>query len=155
MRMKYYKKTLYFVVAATIILFSVGIKEALAQTISLSITPPIVELTIQPGKAYTKAYLLTNNGDKDEDITIKLVPFIPEDEYGNVSLQASEIDAVTKQFETWFDIQKPGSISFGDKFTLPAGKSQEIALTISPPADAEEFDYYFTLLFVTEPQITS
>ena len=148
---KYYKKTLYFV-AAISILFSFGAKETLAQTISLSITPPIVELTIQPGKAYTKAYLLTNNGDKDEDIAISLVPFIPEDEYGNVSLQKTEIDAVAKQFESWFDIQKPGSINFGDKFTLPAGKSQEIALTISPPTDADEFDYYFTLLFVTEPQ---
>ena len=56
-----------------------------AQTISLSIWPPLLEAVIQPGKAITQVFKLKNLGD-DTVIYASLVPFEPGDAFGHIKL---------------------------------------------------------------------
>ena len=119
---------------------------AYAQDISLSITPPLLELMIQPGKETSQRYILTNNG-AETPLKIKIVPFSPADEYGNVKLE--DISLYTAiNISNWFKIGgRP--VNENQKLFLPRGGNQDIILNISPPEHAPEGDYYLTLLFET------
>jgi hypothetical protein len=123
------------------------IKTTRAQDISLSISPPIFELMIQPGKEYSFVYTLSNNG-METPLKIKIVPFSPDDEYGNIKFENisiySDID-----LESWFKIGGT-PLDENQKLFLPRGASQQVVLTISPPAYAPEGDYYLTILFETD-----
>ena len=118
-----------------------------AQDISLAITPPILEVMIQPGKEITQNYLISNNGS-ETPLKISIVPFSPSDEYGNVKF-ADLTNYNDINLLNWFKI---GGMPLDEnqKLFLPRGGNQEIILTISPPSDAPEGDYYLTLLFATD-----
>ena len=134
-----------------LILFVVGygflVTPTHAQDISLSITPPILEVMIQPGKEITQNYLISNNGN-ETPLKISIVPFSPSDEYGNV-----ELEDITNYNDinilNWFKIGGT-PLDENQKIFIPRGGNQEIILTISPPLDAPEGDYYLTLLFETD-----
>ncbi|MDO8340693.1 MAG: hypothetical protein Q7T59_01840, partial [Candidatus Woesebacteria bacterium] len=53
--------------------------------ISLSITPPIFEVMIKPGKEVRQVFSIENLGG-DTILTPKVVYFVPSDENGNVDL---------------------------------------------------------------------
>ena len=131
-------------------LMAFSFKNTLAQSLSLSITPPLTELTIQPGRQYVQNYQLTNNGETDEIVLVHLVPFIPADNFGNAELLLDDLETNYQLFSSWFRLNQP-NINFGEVFTLEHGKSQHLALVVNPPVDAVETDYYFTLLFITQP----
>jgi hypothetical protein len=132
------------------LLSTLGLKEVLAQDISLSITPPITELMIMPGKETTQRYLLENSGN-ETIIKVYLATLSPSDEFGNI-----EINKDLKLYEfanvtSWFTLLEP-QIKIGGSFLLPRGATKEIVLQISTPEDAPEGDYYFTLLFETDTE---
>lgn len=120
-----------------------------AQEISLSISPPLLEVMIQPGKQISQAYVLSNLG-ADTVISPKITFFKPADEFGNISV-LEDYALEPQNAPSWFSLTKP-SLSFGDKFALRAETNQELVLTISPPYDAPEGDYYLTMIFETNPE---
>jgi len=125
-----------------------------AQGLSLGIYPPLLEVTIQPGKSITQVYKLSNGGETDLAMTSLIVPFEPSDEFGNIKL-LSESGSVSFRsnsvpFRNWFSFQN-ADLALGQKFILKSGKTQEIVLKIGVPKDAKEDDYYLTLLFETLP----
>ena len=111
-----------------------------AQTTSLSIWPPLLQATIQPGKAITQVYRLKNLGD-DTTITTALKSFTPSDELGHVKLLGSELSP------SFFSFQNADIDSFPTTFPLKAGQTQELVLKIKIPANQPEADHYLTLLF--------
>lgn len=122
------------------------IHSAFAQSLGLGIYPPLLEVTIMPGKTITQVYKLSNPGEVDLMMTSSIVSFEPSDEIGGIKLVLN-----TEQL-------KPISFSFlnanlglGQTFPLPAGGTQEIVLTIKVPENAPEKDYYATLLFQNAP----
>ncbi|MBI3379542.1 hypothetical protein HY029_02165, partial [Candidatus Gottesmanbacteria bacterium] len=44
-------------------LCTLHLRQAYAQSLSLSISPPLLEVMIKPGKSITQVYKLTNNGE--------------------------------------------------------------------------------------------
>jgi hypothetical protein len=132
------------------------LSEAKAQTLSLSIWPPLLEVTIQPGKSITQVYKLRNTGETDLALTSKIVPFKPEGETGDINLEFARPPARqgtwNSEFLPWFSFLN-ADLSLGQKFFLPAGREQEVVLKIKVPAEAPETDYYFTLLFETLPEV--
>jgi hypothetical protein len=115
-------------------------KVAFAQEVSLSIAPPITELTIQPGKSFSQTFTVKNDG-VPVTIAPKIFPFVPLDRQGHAELieDKASVDAFTGWF--FFD---PTPISLGTT------GSHNFIVKVTPPATAEEKDYYFT--FIAEVQ---
>lgn len=118
---------------------------ARAQTLGISISPPIDEVMIIPGKEVIQTFTITNDGN-DGMASIYLIPFRAQGEYGNVALDDEKIISNSSPYASWFSIISPVT-SFGEKFYLAGGQTQNITIKISPPPDANEKDYYFTLLY--------
>lgn len=112
-----------------------------AQEVSLSITPPITEITIQPGKSFSQVFTVKNDGIPVV-VVPKVIPFVPLDSEGHVELieDANSINF----FSNWFSFD-PSPISLGTTV------SHDFKLVITPPPSGiDEKDYYFTFLIETE-----
>jgi len=124
-------------------------RSARAQTFSLGLYPPLLEVMIMPGKSITQVYQLNNYGD-ETILNTQILPFEPKDEQGNISLRGVTSREVTPPKE-WFNFEN-ADISLGKPFVLKSGESKQIILRIKIPENSREDDYYFTLLFQSQPQ---
>lgn len=111
-----------------------------AQTVSLAVWPPILDVMIQPGKSITQVFKLINNGDNTA-ITAKIVPFEPLGNLGQIKLITAPSPAAE-----YFSLQN-ADLELPATFTLKAGATQEFVLKIKVPETAPETDHYFTFLF--------
>jgi hypothetical protein len=118
---------------------------AQAQSLSLSLWPPVLEAMIMPGKSITQAYTIANAG-QDTVIDTQIMRFEPSDEFGNVTLRGLTSSEVRPLFN--FENAK---LSLGVPFRLKSGNSEQVILKITIPEDCPEDDYYFTFLFSTPP----
>ncbi len=106
--------------------------------ISLSISPPILEITIQPGKVVKEIYTLSNNGG-DTLISPRIVYFTSEGQEGGITL--TDVEA-----PNWIEYDK-------ESFNLKGGTEKTFSVTISPPENTEEIDHFVTLIFETKEPI--
>ena len=132
--------------------FLVAPSSAKAQTFSLSIYPPLLEVMIMPGKSLNYIYQLSNSGD-ETTVTTSILPFIPADELGNPQLTINNQQPFGfAQGKSAINFSLENSdISLNQSFTLKQGENKQIILKIDVPEDAPEKDYYYTLLFSTKP----
>ncbi|MBU0998658.1 hypothetical protein KJ570_03990 [Patescibacteria group bacterium] len=120
-----------------------------AQELNISVTPPITEILMVPGKQIVQSYKITNDSSS-KLISVNIVPFLPDiknPEEIVLNLQQGLVES--NVYESWFSIEKP-KINFGEKFNLPANSEEEIRIKISVPKNATLKDYYFTVLFSIE-----
>lgn len=140
------------IIIALIIIFTINLTKTnsyvKAQNVSLSISPPILEAIIKPEDKIEQTYTLKNEGP-DTLVSIHIFPFNQADEFGNplVSRSIEEYDPLLLKY--WFSLKEP-EITFGEKFALRQGEEKKIILVIDPEDNAENGDYYFTLIFRTE-----
>jgi len=147
------KKIITIITFIVIITFKIEQGVARAQSLSLGIWPPLLEVTIQPGKSITQVYKLRNTGETDLAMISKIVPFKPSGKTGDVSFATPGVDAgIHTGSEPQFSFLN-ADLALGQKFILPAGREQEVVLKIKVPKEAPEADYYFTLLFETLPEV--
>lgn len=102
--------------------------EAMAQAISLSISPPLFEAVIQPGKTVKQTYTISSDGNIT-NLTPKIVYFTVADEIGNINLSNTSAP-------DWVKFNKESSI-----------------LTISPPENTPETDHFLTLVFESKAPV--
>jgi len=114
----------------------------IAQQVSLSISPPIIEAVMKPGKSIMIAYTLKNNGDP-VIINSKIVNFEPSDNFGNIKLGLEATGPVRFSLDN-------ADLQLGQAFFLETGKSQQLLLRIRIPDRAPNGDYYYSLLAQTE-----
>lgn len=107
-----------------------------AQNLSLSFSPPLVEIMIKPGKTISQSFKLTNIGE-DSAITFQILPF---------NHDGLVLDNLQDTLP-WLEVISPKP-----NFILKKGDSQEIILKISPPENSVEKDYYQALLLKTAPK---
>jgi len=163
LKIKNSKLKILFVLPLFFVLSSMFLSEVKAQSLSLSLWPPLLEVTLKPGKSITQVYKLTNEGETDLIITSQIVPFTPADEFGNVALKQTKNEINKAQDENlppasspseatnWFSFQN-ADLQLGQNFLLKAGQSQQIVLSVKIPPQAKEDDYYLTLLFESQPE---
>lgn len=121
-----------------------------AQTLSLGIEPPLLQVVAQPGKIITQAYKITNPGDQVVLVS-KLLPFKPADAYGHIQLPENlTAPAYEYPFLNWFSLQN-ADLDLGDSFLLKTGEHQQLVLKIRIPENAAQGDYYTTLLIQSQP----
>lgn len=135
------KKIITIIIFITTIIF---ISPLYAQQVSLSISPPLLQTTIKPGKSIMIAYSLKNYGDPTY-LQIKVVSFEPRDNLGNIRLK-NEIEGPIK-----FNLDN-ADLQIERPFFLKNGETQQILLRIRIPENVSEGDYYYTLLAETIPQ---
>lgn len=111
---------------------------AYGQEVSLSISPPLTEIAIQPGRSFTQTITIKNNG-VPVTLAPKIVPFVPLDGLGHAELIEDKISV--DAFNSWFTFD-PSPVSIAET------ASHDFQIKISPPIGAELRDYYFT--FVAE-----
>ena len=115
----------------------------MAQQVSLSISPPLLELFIKPGKSVLIAYTLENLGDPSI-LSAKVLPFVPEDVQGGIKIK-EEFEGPIR-----FDLDN-ANLKLGDPFFLKTKDHQQLLLRIRVPEGAPDGDYYYTLLSETKP----
>jgi len=120
-----------------------------AQSLGLSLYPPLLEVMIKPGKTITQVYQLNNQGENDLVMTSKILVFEPADELGNVRIKTDSPLVMSD----WFSFQNT-DLNLGDNFVLKIGQEQQVVLKIKVPENALEDDYYLTLLFESLPELT-
>ena len=116
-----------------------------AQTLSLSLWPPLLEATMQPGRSITAVYKLTNNSDRPLEITPQIYPFEPQDESGQIKIKFLTPKSSLPQPLFSFESRE----KLGEPFTVTFGETKELVLKITLPKNLSEKDYYYTLLFST------
>lgn len=102
--------------------------------ISLSITPPLLEVLVKPGKEVRQVYSITNNGG-DTTLIAKMLYFEPSDESGNV-------DITNDEAPDWVRYSK-------EPFKIKNGDKVDFSVLITPDTDIPETDHFLTLLFET------
>lgn len=109
-------------------------KAVKAQDISLSISPPLLEVVIMPGKEFKQTYTIQNNGS-DKIMRTKIVYFVPSDRFGNVNLTDTEAPS-------WIKYDK------GD-FLIKNQEQKTFNVSIFPDSEVNETDHFLTIVFET------
>lgn len=117
-----------------------------AQQVALSISPPLLEVTIKPGKSVLIGYTLMNTGDP-MILKAKVLPFEPRGTSGSIT--------VKKEFEgpIQFSLEN-ADLKLEQPYFLKTREGQQLLLRIRAPEGAPEGDYYYTFLNETQPPPT-
>lgn len=130
-------KVIIFITIITVILM--GGREARAQSLSLSISPPIYEIMIKPGKTVSQVFKITNGG---ESVLLKTrIMELTED-----GVKDNQ-DFVPEKWLTMGNSE----IQLDHPFLLKSNETKQFNLQISPPLSTNESDYYRVLQFTTIP----
>ncbi len=133
-------------VAATVPLSA----HAAPDTLSVTVTPPLFQLSIIPGETWNSSLKVVNSNTYDVTYYAEVVNFKAEGEAGQgtfIPLTADDADARAHTLAGWIEIPK-------DPITIPKGRSGEIPLTVHIPADASPGGHYAAILVGTKPPET-
>ncbi len=140
--------TFYFSVIILTFLFCVfNLGKVHAQQVTLSISPPLLETVIKPGKSIMIAYKIENLGDP-VILRTKILPFEPQGELGGIKIK-DEFEGPVR-----FSLDN-ANLQLDQPFFLKSRSSQQILLRIRIPEGAPQGDYYYTLLAETDPPPTT
>ena len=139
--MKKYTTKIVILISLLTCFVSAGIVSA--QQVSLSISPPIIEATMKPGKSIMVAYNVKNSGDP-VILSSRVVNFEPRDNLGNLRLKDDLTGPVRFSLDN-------ADIKLGDSFFLNTGATQQLLLRIRLPESVPDGDHYYSLLVETEP----
>ncbi len=115
------------------------IKLAHAQSLSLSISPPIFEIMIRPGKSPTQIFKITNEGDP-VIVTAKLTELTTRGMKDNPNFQP----------DNWLTTNNT-EVEFGKPFLIKTHETKQLTLLINPKKETPEGDYYRIIQFTTKP----
>ncbi len=115
----------------------------MAQQVSLSISPPLEEILIKPGKSVVIGYQIENDGDPTI-LSAYVRPFEPGDTLGNIKIK----DALEGPVRFSLDNSQ---IQLEKSFFVKTLDSQQLLLRIRIPEGTPEGDYYYSLLVESNP----
>lgn len=136
-------KLFFIIFAYLFICLFVYSGDVCAQQVSLSISPPLLELFIKPGKAVMVAYRLENQGDPTF-LNLKILPFEAKDNLGNIRIKPEFEGPVRFSLDN-------SDLKLEQPFFLKTNGSQQILLRIRVPENITDGDYYYSLLAETTP----
>src|SRR3972149_8504583 len=152
-----------------IILFSVFPRvrsEVSAQSLSLTVEPPVTEIMIKPGRFVSQKYTLKNQGE-DTLMSVVLSGFNENgladinshdmviDWINPVSAKlSSDITPDTRDLKIISPVvsRDLSTVLLIDPFLLPKNGRLDLILNISPAKSTKEQDYYMALVFSSNPK---
>ncbi|MCX7997197.1 MAG: hypothetical protein N2691_05620 [Patescibacteria group bacterium] len=111
--------------AAGILAAGIVTSQEAATDQSLEVSPPVSEISAEPGEVKTITTTIRNKGTYPVPITVRVDDFVAEGEEGQVALMEAGAGSVSV-----FTTVEPES------FKLDAGASREVTATIAVPKDA-------------------
>ena len=128
------------------LLFFYTTKKILAQQISLSLSPPLIETVIKPGKSILIAYTIVNYADP-VILSAKVLPFEPKNNLGQIKIK--------EEFEGPIRFSLDNShLKLNQSFFLKTNEKEQLLLRLRVPEGAKEGDYYYTLIVESQPVTT-
>ena len=147
------KTFLIAIFLALLLLTITSINSVYSQSFSLSLSPPLLEVMMQPGKKITYAYQIKNNSSSPITLIPNISSFEPVGEQGQTKIIKSQ-ETKVQGYKNWFSFLNV-NMSLGQSFTLNANQDLQLVLKISIPQNAPEGDYYQTLLLEQVPPGTN
>lgn len=122
-------------------------KPAFAQSLGLSLSPPLLEIVIKPGKTASQIFSLKNLSENSKTVVARVIPFVPQ---GNLGLPLLKPNL----HPDWLDYLSlnVNNHSQGEVIVLAPGEIVPVILKLAVPANAPQTDHYATLLITTNPQ---
>jgi len=131
------------------ILVSVSVAYAQNDGLSVTVTPPLFQLTIGPGESWSSELKVVNSNPYDVTYYAQVVDFVAQGEGGQSSfvplMSPPPGEATsTATLASWIDVPQRS-------FTVPRGTSGAVPFTIHVPMDATPGGHYAAILIGTEP----
>jgi len=134
-----------FITTLCLITFAILLpKHVSAANYGMSISPPLLRVHIKPGKSITQVYKIENLSNNDKTLVAAIVPFTESDNFGNPVLNPK----TTAPWLSYFSLAN-SEIKFNKPFSIPAGSSEQLILSLSVPETAPLKDIYVTLIVST------
>ncbi|MBP8591573.1 hypothetical protein KBI33_03895, partial [Candidatus Shapirobacteria bacterium] len=113
-----------------------------SQSFSLSLSPPVVEVMMQPGRKATYAFQLKNNSPSPIALAPKIVPFKPQGEQGQIKYPQGSDSWLGQDYFSFLN----ADLEMGQALRLLPDEEIQLVLKISLPQNAPEGDYYQSLI---------
>ena len=129
--------------------YGVGTPMLRADSLSVTVTPPLFQLTIGPGESWTSTLKIVNSNTYDVTYYAQLM-----------DMQASGEDGGSTLIPLVDESGDPTQLSYGlahwvhvssDPIVVKAGASQDVPFTVNIPPNAEPGGHYAAILVGTEP----
>jgi len=130
-----------------------GVRIAHAQSangVSVTITPPLIQLSIGPGESWTSALKVVNNNDFDMTYYAQVVDMQASGENGGSKfiplVDEDQNDPTYQSFALarWIQLSP-------DPIVIKAGQTGSVPFTVNIPSNAEPGGHYAAILVGTEP----
>jgi len=111
------------------------------ETVSLGISPQILDTTANPGETLQNTFRLTNASPAEIDIETTPKNFTPRGEEGAVDLT---VDDTSFSIADWISVSP-------EIATIESGQTQDFVVDIAVPATAEPGSHFGSVVFQTKP----
>lgn len=111
------------------------------ESITLAVSPQILDTTANPGESQSSTFRLTNVSDEAVDIIATPKNFTPRGEEGAVDLTE---DDTTYSLASWMSVAP-------ETVTIPAKQTQDFDIVFNVPEDAEPGSHFGSIVFRTIP----
>ncbi len=133
-------------------LFSLHSDQARAEGISLSVSPLLLKLRLNPPAEHQTPIALQNQGDDVLDIEILFRPFRPKGETGQIEyLSNDQINHDYKDIFNKIQLTDEGVVS--SHFQLGPKQTKNLELQVNIPKKEKAMDYYFSIIFLASSEI--
>ncbi len=127
------------------------------QPFYIGISPPLLEVTIKPGKTVTQVYTVKNMGQETQ-IYADVVPAYPEGEQGKVKLDPDFLNPLERSglnqsqhpYLSWFSLQN-ANIDLQQPFTLKRDEEKQLVLKIKVPENTPQKEFLISLIVRSYP----
>jgi hypothetical protein len=144
------KKETLLLIVVLFCFFGLSIPKIFAQNsdgnqISLAVTPPLFQVSVEPGGRWNSSVKMINGGKKDIEIYVTPINFQARGADGSarfIPIMDGEVEGITSA--EWIDV-------FRGPYLVSAESSVDISFTVSVPEEASPGGHYAALLIGTEP----
>ena len=120
---------------------------AQAADYQLSISPPVLEMIIQPNKSFIQAITLKNQGNQPLTLTPKIIAVKPIDNQGH--LAPTNLQPVTN-LPLSFSLEN-SQYQLNQSLTLPPHQNLQLVLKINSATFNQSQDHYLALALISTP----
>ncbi len=118
-----------------------------AESQSLSVTPPLFQISIKPGDIWQSSVRVVNTNDFPLSVYAEVTNFVSEGEQGLGKFMPVLNGDVKATLAEWIEIPSGPHI-------IPRGESKEISFFIEVPEDAAPGGHFAAILVSTEPPVS-
>jgi hypothetical protein len=116
-----------------------------AESQSLSVTPPLFQLSVEPGDIWQSSIRIVNPNEFPLTVYTEVVNFLPEGEGGQGKfMPVIQGDNAKATLAEWISIARGPHV-------IPAGQTQEVSFFVETPPDAAPGGHFAAILVNTEP----